>query len=291
MNLGATIGCSIRAMFELYRCKPLRVLREIGMQAHLCSLLQGALQEDCAVQMLVGRKRVFSSTDRLERVQMELRVQNAVGSGVEKSDIVVLRRTEDESPISLTLAPNGHLDVISKVALADVDAVIEVKAACSADSQQRHRFRSDVEKLLLVGRQAADVTNRPVPELHFVLIDKSLKVGEHKNCKKPPQRDFANETNTANWTDRARDEYWERSPKITLSRNRPETGIFVHVWFMEHGERDNSTENVELLFATSTAVPILNPALFVDSDRKLTHPPRKYQSNLDPGVQPTLPIF
>lgn len=252
-SLALTIELSIQTLFETYRRNPLRVMREIGIQTHLHSLLQSALKEDCAVQLLAG-PRTIGTNDRLERVQMELRVQPSNGASAEKSDIVVLRSTTHQEPVSLTLAPNGHLDIISKIALADVDAIIEVKAACSADPQQRHLFRSDVEKLLVVARQTVGITNRPKPELHFVLVDKSLGVRAHMESRKSAKRDFHLETDLDNWTDAGRTRHWELSPKIHLSQQCPEAEPFVHVWFMEHGEGGSSTDQVALLYATSVKI-------------------------------------
>lgn len=76
------------------------------------------------------------------------------------------------------------MDIVAHLPLENIEAVIEIKAACSADPAQRAKFCSDVVKLL---RLPSDHE----VERHFVLVDKSLPLGPtglHKRFieKKPP---------------------------------------------------------------------------------------------------------
>ena len=137
----------------------------------------------------------------------------------------------------MQLYPNGHLDIVSKISATDVAAVIEVKAACSADLQERHKFRCDVDKLLKLASRAAD-SAVTVPQLHFVLVDKSLSAPGHGRSNKQPRRDWFTEleTDVAGWTLRGQERFWANSPRIRMLAAEPTGRPFVHVWTLEQAE-------------------------------------------------------
>jgi hypothetical protein len=90
---------------------------------------------------------------------MELKI-----GGQQRSDIVLLR---SDGPIQITRYAQGHNDVVAAIRSEDVDAVIELKACCSADKAMRHGCRLDIQKL--VELPATSGIRR-----YFVFIDKSL---------------------------------------------------------------------------------------------------------------------
>lgn len=242
------IDACIESLMNDYRAQPLALMREIGIQARLHRLIQcGLANETCRMQIKIGdsrRRKPVATCYLAERVQMEVRVTGADGHGPEKSDIVVLRSTRNaaEMPITATRHANGAFDIISKIEVTDVAAVIEVKAACSADFQQRHRFRSDLNKLLELGKFCEEHEARP--ELHFVLIDKSVAFPSQ-----PPEIFGVNHLDGAmprhDWnveseaflqaqTPRGIKEFWEKSPRSSLLSAQPVSGAFVHVWEIAH---------------------------------------------------------
>lgn len=227
------ISASIIQLIEDYKTNPLRFMREIGMQAQLRMLLQAAYGETCSAQIRQGRV-VTVTPHVVERVQMELRVQDAANRGPEKSDVVVLRSTFNAPPITLTRYPNGSYDIVSKISLSDASAVIELKAACSADVSQRHLFRSDVSKLLDLAD--ACVAEQACPELHFVLIDKSVGISGPALAAHMPIRDWHFEPQEIinELTDLGLERFVQNSPRIEIRNSQPLTGAFVHVWMMDH---------------------------------------------------------
>lgn len=218
------------------------------MQARLHRLLQCDLAgETCRMQVRIGgsrRRQPVATCYMAERVQMEVRVTNANGRGPEKSDIVVLRSTRDENamPITARRYANGAFDIVSMIEITDAVAVIEVKAACSADFQQRHLFRSDLNKLLELRKACED--DSVGPELHFVLIDKSVAIsgmppelfGLDPLAGAMPRQDWHVESEQflAAQTERGVREFWTESPKPLLFDAPPDSGAFVHVWEMAH---------------------------------------------------------
>lgn len=253
-RLETIIESSITNLFGTYREHPLRLMREIGIQARLASLLQGSLLDFCPALVVNGRKKQYKTTDTIERVQMEIRVQAPSYSGAEKSDIVVLRNFGDE-PVQMHLYANGHLDIVSKIRVEDVDAVLEVKAACSSDVSQRHFFRCDIAKLLKLAQVSQEKTLRS-PHMHFVLIDKSLSVGAHRTSKKLAQEDWVTETKpaVASWSPREQDLYWAKSPRPVLQKIEPVGVPFVHVWFLEHVAGGSVGSNVRHKYVWSAPV-------------------------------------
>lgn len=228
------IDLAISELIEGYQREPLRLIREIGIQAQLRQVLQQRLNEVCSAQIRQGR-RLNPTRHTVERVQMELRVQDESGHGPQKSDVVVLRSTQNAEPITLTRYPNGPFDIVSKLPLKDAAAVIEVKAACSADPQQRHLFRCDVSKLLDLAE--ACPPGQPHPALHFLLIDKSIGVDDHPAfADRMPILDWHAEPQDRldDLTDHGLEEFWLASPRIELKTTQPENGPFVHVWMMNH---------------------------------------------------------
>lgn len=242
------VAACIESLLTDYRAQPLSLMREIGIQARLHRLLQRDLaDETCRMQVRTGdsrRRQPVATCYLAERVQMEVRVTNADGHGPEKSDIVVLRSTRDEQamPITATRYANGAFDIISKIDIADAAAVIEVKAACSADFQQRHLFRCDLNKLLEL-RKACEAQSAS-PELHFVLIDKSVAIsgrptegfGVDPLVRAMPRHDWHVESEQflGTQTERGVREFWTNSPRALLLDATPDSRAFVHVWEMAH---------------------------------------------------------
>ena len=242
------IAACIESLLKDYRTQPLALMREIGIQARLHRLLQRDLaDETCRMRVRIGdsrRRQPVATCYLAERVQMEVRVTNADGHGPQKSDIVVLRSTRDETamPITATRHANGAFDIISKIEIADAAAVIEVKAACSADFEQRHLFRSDLNKLLELRKACKG--QLASPELHFVLIDKSVAMSgrpaEHFGVDPlvgaMPRHDWHVESEQflGAQTDRGVQKFWTNSPRASLLDAPPDSGAFVHVWEMAH---------------------------------------------------------
>lgn len=179
-------AAAIRKLLIGYVAAPLRHLREINSQVHLGNLILDELHsrgEPIEVTATVstdgsGLIRIVRSDTPTLRVQHEMRVQGAKLEGAskltrEKSDIVLLKAAPAE--VHLRRERNGVLDVIAPISVTSIDAVIEIKAACSFDPEQRHLFRMDVAKL----QALLDASEGTAPEFHFVLLDKSLPVGPH----------------------------------------------------------------------------------------------------------------
>lgn len=144
---------------------PTKLMREIGHQARLCEILNQALvPRSVQARLFQGPKFApiageTESTYEVQRVQMELKI-----GGQQRSDIVLLR---SDGPIQITRYAQGHNDVVAAIRSEDVDAVIELKACCSADKAMRHGCRLDIQKLGEL--PAANAIRR-----YFVFIDKSL---------------------------------------------------------------------------------------------------------------------
>lgn len=230
-----TIEESIGDLFAVYRQHPLRLMREIGIQTRLANLIQGKLEEPfCRARIVKSKRKDYVSTDTVERVQMEVCIEVKDYRSLEASDIVVMRPSGTQA-VSLKLYGNGHLDIVSKISAQDLAAVIEVKAACSADLRERHKFRLDVAKLLALATRI-DAKGWVVPQMHMVLVDKSLSVREHKHSNKQPEHDWhtENDDDVQTWTDRGQEMFWVNSPRIQLLETEPDDGPFVHVWTLEH---------------------------------------------------------
>ena len=241
------IAKCINTLFKYYQASPLALMREIGIQARLHSLIQEDLHDKtCLMEIRIGKSKsatTVPSRHKAERTQMEVRITNTEWRGSEKSDIVVLRSTAGKKalPITATRYAMGAFDIISKIRIVDTAAVIEVKAACSADFQQRHLFRTDLNKLLNLLDAREDGSH---PELHFVLIDKSVAIpctqtasfGADPLERAMPRHDWHLESDEflRLQTDSNVKKFWENSPKSLLSDTQPEFGAFVHVWELAH---------------------------------------------------------
>lgn len=261
------ISCAIRKLFRAYHANPLALMREIGIQARLHSLIQQEVgHEPCRVQVRLGDGTSAPQPTQfwIERTQMEVRVTNSRGHGPKKSDLVVLRSTSGDgvSPITATRYANGPFDIVSKLHLRDVAAVVEVKAACSADFSARHSFRLDLEKLLELAEACA--YGETYPELHFVLVDKSAAIQlEHEGYgarpvpHRSPIQDWHVETECQlnSQTARGRLQFWDGdeskgikpSPRMTMSDTAPVGAPFVHVWQLRSGADGVATSGDPLL--------------------------------------------
>lgn len=170
VTMKSFVSSAIESLFDEYRGAPLRFLREINLQVRLGQLIEEELKSrnaslDTRATLTRGGNTVQVTTP-VFRIQHEMKV----AEGKEKSDIVVLKA---EHHVSLSREKMGALDVVAAIPARDVEAVIEVKAACSADREQRHLFRKDVSKLHRLSLSATDGDF----EMHFVLFDKSIPVG------------------------------------------------------------------------------------------------------------------
>lgn len=156
-------------------------LREINLQAQLQRLVSDELckrGESCLTTVAIsdcgqGVKRAVLSDTPTMRAQMEMKIRlPGQVMAKERWDLVLLKPAP--AIVQLTRAVNGSLDVIAPVNFESVDAVVELKAACSFDPAQRHLFRQDVLKLqTLLLHTGSDL------EVHFVLVDKSIAFGPH----------------------------------------------------------------------------------------------------------------
>ena len=164
-ELHQVISKSITTLLRDYIDFPTRLMREIGHQAYLSQLLNDELKkgiteaELCQGASFKPLVRGHSGLHQVQRVQMEIKVD-----GLQRSDVVVLR---DGGTIQITRYGQGVNDVVAKVQAKDVDAIIELKACCSADISMRHGCRLDVVKLARIE------CVRPIRK-YFVFIDKSL---------------------------------------------------------------------------------------------------------------------
>lgn len=222
---------SITELIGEYIDYPLRCLREVNLQVRLGHILLANLQrEGVCLEVPVGvwpKRRVGTAAEGrgvIIRVQHEVKI---AGTNGECSDTVVLREATDSAPIELTRWNNGHLDIVASIRPQDVAAVIELKAACSADPSQRHGFRSDVAKLLRLSKIGGQAIER-----HFVLIDKAISVSGHAAAA-------SSKAAVADWHVGApykyssgRKEHRRSTPSPQLAlEDTPEKGFgAVHIW-------------------------------------------------------------
>jgi hypothetical protein len=185
---------TIRAVLEEYIDSPFALLREWNQQARLAARIQQALApaglpERSQIEVAVQRRRsktkvedVLYCADLLkrhygfptERVQGELEVLiPGMGAKVQEGrkspevDIVILGDGL-QAPVRFLCFANGAHDIVRKARPQDVDALIELKAACSNDPASVIAFQADVKRLAIARIQ------RPELRAHFVLFDKSL---------------------------------------------------------------------------------------------------------------------
>ena len=144
--------------------EPFLLLREAGLQARIWCLLRQKLDPEVVNSQVKSKSRLHHHAEEFKtsRVQLELKV-----GGKKRSDIVVLRAG---CRPRLTCACNGATDVLAMINPADVEAVIEIKAAPSRGRKQPKRFRHDIMKLRKLRK------NHPEVQCYFVLFDKSLPV-------------------------------------------------------------------------------------------------------------------
>ena len=165
MELNVTrrvIQQAIRRVLQEHVEAPFLLLREMGLQARLWSLLRQELEPDVVDSQVIAKSSRHQHTGQFKtaRVQLELKVGSQ-----ERSDIVVLR--PDKRP-RLTCFPRGPTDVVAAIDPSDVEAVIEMKAGPSRGNGKA--FVADVRKLDKL------CANHPHIQCYFVLIDKSLPV-------------------------------------------------------------------------------------------------------------------
>ena len=179
-----------------------------------------------------GEKQSIKSDNPTLRNQHEMKVRPPNGPPIEKSDLVLLK---SNITLQLQRARNGALDVIAPVHIHCIDAVVELKAACSADPEQRHLFRLDVEKLQTV------LKNTPADqqiEVHFVLVDKSLPVGLHithdtRSAATPIwQRGTPGARRIKIKVDKKAILFDEKSPQLVLRESRGKERL-VNVWDLD----------------------------------------------------------
>lgn len=231
-------AAAIRDLLTEYMNAPLRYLREINLQVRLGNLMLEKLRErGDAVDTQVtvskcgrgAKSAVLSDTPTL-RVQHEMKVRPSTGLAKDRSDIVLIK--PEPAEVHLKRARNGALDVIAPIALECIDAIVEIKAACSFDPEQRHLFRSDVAKLRKL--LAAALPEQKL-EAHFVLIDKSLPVGPHTQYFGPApvtvwERGAPGGLQVRRTVNRQKVVGLEPSPQLTLETLRQGHQRGVHVW-------------------------------------------------------------
>lgn len=255
------ISPSVSQLFSDYRANPLRFLREAGLQAQLRLLIQHNLdKETCFVKIKSSRagqvvRHAFIG-HKIERAQVEVRIQIEGGKDLERSDIVILRRTpETDDAIVLTLYPMGHLDIVSKLGVADVDAVIELKVSCSADKTQRHAYRRDINRLWLLTKSALKDGHKL--STHFVLIDRSIGFNFYNCSAYEPFLEWHHAVpEDERWKSKAVNERWQDFLNIELAEEKPKDGIFVHVWMCIDGE--HPILKYAMCFEPTKAMPLLN---------------------------------
>ena len=188
------IGRCVKELLEEYLIEPAMYLRELNLQAQLAKKIEVAIGRRNLTTMasVVPHVESMRARDwrlanaapqmchRVSRVQQGLKIVNVI------PDIIVLRKRDAHDPIELRLAGMGAVDLIAPVRLCDVDSVIEIKAACSADANSCNAFKFDVRKLF---RLLPHDPEGSCPSLHFVLIDKSLPVGRFNKVEKRAQVD------------------------------------------------------------------------------------------------------
>jgi hypothetical protein len=224
---------AIEALLREYIDFPLRYLREYNQQVRLVTLVaselgQAELATDTVAEVVSGTGRKPEGQGCIWRPQIEAKVKDAEG---EASDLVLLREADEANPILLERKGNGHLDIVATVRAEDVIAVVEIKAACSADDSQRHLFRRDVLKLFELQRRAK--LDAGQISCHFVLIDKSLPMGGFKGAAKSPQPDWHQGPPPGRFL--PPDNTFESSPQLVLHTGGTEdvAGPYVHVWDVE----------------------------------------------------------
>lgn len=218
-------GC-IEEFLKEYIISPLLYLRESSAQSRLRELIHQALdKKTCHAQVMDANKDDGPAYGRGEvaRTQEEMKVPNEKNS---RTDIIVFREATEKNPITLSRERNGALDIIARTKSVDIDAAIEIKAACSADKSQRALFVQDLIKLLSI-KDAPPKISR-----HFVLIDKSVCLGGVDTIK--------NKDPITEW--------WNQEPnsaesEIKVNESAPGNKPFVHVWTIEAPDNNVSIKH------------------------------------------------
>lgn len=200
-------------LFYEYINNPLRHLREVGLQSRLREIIQNHLGGSLPVNIITtGKKSTgYSTKDTIDRTVLEAKISNK-----EATDVVVLKN--DGTPITNTLWPNGHLDIIAKIDIASVDAAIEIKASCSADGAECLKFINDINKLLKLTHPSGSKLDL---ERHFLLFDKSISIKEHASCNKNSKSSWHTVTLSSM--------IWKLYPMPPTNKNTP----FVNVWLLD----------------------------------------------------------
>src|SRR6516162_3195972 len=128
---------AIQRVLQEHVEEPFLLLRELGLQARLWSLLRQELKPNDLYCQVADKRPLHKYTKEFKtsRVQLELKI-----SGTKKSDIVVLR--PDRKP-RLTCWPGGPTDVVAAIEPEDVEAAIEMKAAPSRNPGNQELFVAD----------------------------------------------------------------------------------------------------------------------------------------------------
>lgn len=253
---------SISDFLKEYIENPIRFMREYGLQVHLRNLIQKKIEASerskCKARIRQDKSNnaPIETEHFVERTQLEVRIQptrkdSKFITGKEMTDIVVMRG--DDSPITLTCYRMGHLDIVAKVDICDVDTAIELKAACSSDKDQRHAFRLDIEKLLNLAKEAKKAGKRLIP--HFVLIDKSLSIrGIAESSKQLAQSNWYEVSKSENrkWKGKGGVKFVNSSPIPVLLDNEPSNESYVHVWFLVKSDDSESGLKWEHKFVSNT---------------------------------------
>lgn len=210
----------IQRLFDEAVAHPLLHLHERGFQVRLAHLIQAALppeQRLAAAQIVLGSLHGYRTPDRVARVQHGVRLREA--GELAAPDVTLLRAAPPEAPVHLHRLGRGHLDLEPAARACDTEAVLVIRAGCSADEAECLDFRAGIARLhgLL---QACLQQDQPAPEGHFLLLDRSMAVREHASCQqrqRQPQWDLAE----------GRPWSWAGAGRLGSSH--------VHVWDLDEG--------------------------------------------------------
>lgn len=251
------VSRAIKRLLEEYILQPVQFMREVGQQARLRELLLCELKvKTCDVQVVdVDHPQSSPSLMpdwKADRVQLESKIQTEIlresdsvseakyRASPDRSDLVVLRA---DRPITLTRFTKGAFDIVARLLALDVECVVELKAACTADKTQRHAFREDIKKLWNL------TPNAPFAR-HFVLVDKSLQLKGVPDLPRPkrkrkyspdPVSEWHTETNCTldGWkSDRERQVFGRLAEHPLVVPDVATVQRYVHVWDLERVDSD-----------------------------------------------------
>lgn len=162
----ATLAC-IDKILEGHAVDPFSVLRESGIQAELREHLLKSFPERVAAEIVQPLKPglfVWEVPVSTTRVQLEMKVCFPKDATVQqRADLVVLRK---DVTVQLTCHANGPGDVVAALRPEDVAVAVEIKASPSRTPEQRRKYASDLQRLLVLNEKC-------YIEGFFVLLDKS----------------------------------------------------------------------------------------------------------------------